>query len=229
MLWYKGWLETRYRLLFVIAYAGLMLTFLHPHRNSPQGVNGIIRFSMPALVMGICTLLAGAGVATQPTLTVSKGIHGSTLFTLSLPVTRFRLLAVRAGIGWLEGIGLIGAFCCELWLMSPALRVMVTGAEMFRYAGALIACASAIYCLSVLLGTFLDDQWRVWCTFMGSGTLWWLSTHARFPAFVDIFRGMSEGSPLISHTMPWGPMSFSVGLAAVLFFAALKVVQSREY
>lgn len=229
MLWRKGWLETRFRLLFTLGYLFLMLSFLYPHRNSPQAAGGILQFSIPTVVMLTCAMLGGAGVTTQPTLAVSKGIHGSTQFTVSLPVTRFRLLAVRAGIGWLEGSGVIAMICCGLWFLSPAIRATATVAEMCQYAGTLIACASAIYCLSVLLSTFLDDQLRVWCTLMGSGALWWLSTQARVPAFIDIFRGMSKGSPLISHTIPWGAMGFSVGLAAVLLFAALKVAQAREY
>jgi len=64
-------------------------------------------------------------VATQPSFVASKGIHGSTLFTLSLPVTRLRLLSVRAAIGWLEGSGVIAVLCCALWFRSPALRAMV--------------------------------------------------------------------------------------------------------
>jgi hypothetical protein len=229
MLWHKGWLETRFRLLFTLVFVGILLTFQYSARASPQGIAGIILFSIPVLVIMICAMLAGAGVATQPTLAVTKGIHGSTLFTLSLPVSRFRLLGVRAGIGWLEKVGVIGAFCCAFWFLSPALRLMVTPADMFKYAGTLVACASAIYFLSVLLGTFLDDQWRVWGTMIVSSALWWLSTHTPLPAFADIFRGMGKNSPLIAHTMPWNAMAFSVGWAAILFFAALKVVKAREY
>jgi hypothetical protein len=229
MLWHKGWLETRFRMLFAAGFMGVILTLQYSQRASPQGVRGIVQFSIPSFVAGVCAMLAGAGITTQPTLRVSKGIHGSTLFTLSLPVSRFRLLAVRASIGWLEAIVVIGAFCFESWLLSPALRGMATGADMFRHAGALAGCASAIYCLSVLLGTLVDDQVRVWCTLMATGVLWWLSGRGTLPAFADIIRGMSKGSPLIAHTMPWSTMGFSVGVAAVLLFVALKVVQAREY
>jgi hypothetical protein len=116
-----------------------------------------------------------------------------------------------------------------MWLVSPAFRAIVTPVEMLEYAATLIACASALYCLSVLLATFLDDQWRAWGTMIVSTALWWLSTHTRFPASADIFRAMREGSPLIAHTIPWTAMVFSLGLSAVLFFAALRVVQAREY
>jgi hypothetical protein len=40
---------------------------------------------------------------------------------------------------------------------------------------------------------------------------------------------MREDSPVLAHTMPWTAMAFSLGLAALLFFAALKVAQTREY
>jgi hypothetical protein len=229
MLWHKGWLETRFRLLFALAFVGIFLTFQYSVRNSPQGILGIVQFSIPAVLTMVCSLLAGAGIATQPTLAVSKGIHGSTLFTLSLPVSRLRLLAVRASVGWLEGGAVIAANCCALWLSSPALRAMATAGEMFKYAGTLVACASAIYCLSVLLGTFLDDQVRVWCTMMACAVLWWVSSHLPLPGFADIFHAMGRGSPLIAHTVPWNAIAFSLGSAAVLFVAALKIAKSREY
>jgi len=185
--------------------------------------------SNPTLVLMVCSMLGGAGIVTQPSLQASKGLHGSTLFTLTLPVSRLRLLAVRAGIGWLEGAGVIGALCCGMWLVSPAFRAMATPVEMLEYAVTLIACASSLYCLSVLLATFLDDQWRAWGTMIASAALWWLSTHTPLPASANIFRAMQEGSPLLAHTIPWTAMAFSLGLAAILFFAALKVVQTREY
>jgi hypothetical protein len=40
---------------------------------------------------------------------------------------------------------------------------------------------------------------------------------------------MGEGSPLVAHTMPWATMAFSLGLAAILFIGALKIVQRLEY
>jgi hypothetical protein len=229
MLWHKGWLETRYRLLFALGFFGFFQVFQLQLLSTPGGITALVLFSGPVLVVMIFTLLAGAGVTTQPSFVVSKGIHGSTLFTLSLPVSRLRLLSVRAAIGWLEGIGVIGVRCCVLWFFSPALRAMASPGAMLQYAATLIACGSAIYFASVLLGTILDEQWRTWGTMLVSAVLWWLSTHAPIPVFLDIFRGMGKGSPLIAHTMPWGAIVFSVLLAAVLFVAARSVLRAREY
>ena len=134
MLWHKGWLETRYRLLFALGFVGLFQTLQYKSVTTPQGIFALVQFTVPVLVVMTYSLLAGAGIATQPSLVASKGIHGSTLFTLSLPVTRLRLMSVRAAIGWLEGIGVVGVLCCVLWLSSPALRAMVGPGTMLQYA-----------------------------------------------------------------------------------------------
>jgi hypothetical protein len=228
-------METRFRLLFTVGFTTLILVLQYSVRTAAPAPGakspalGLVMFSNPTLVLMVCALLGGAGIVTQPSLQATKGLHGSTLFTLSLPVTRLRLLAVRASIGWLEAVGVIAALCCGMWLVSSAFRAMATPVEMLEYAGTLIACASALYCLSVLLATFLDDQWRTWGTMIASVALWWLSSHTPLPASVNIFRAMRDGSPLLAHTMPWTAMAFSLGLAAILFFAALRVVQTREY
>jgi hypothetical protein len=177
-------------------------------------------------VIMIYTILAGTGIAGRSSLRSTKG---SALFTVSLPVTRLRLLAVRAGLGWLEMAGAIGALCWGMWLVSPGVSATVTGFEMFEYAGTLVACSSSLYSMAVLLVTFLGVRWSGWGCMLTFGALWWLSTHTPMPASLDIVRAMNEGSPLLSHKMPWTPMALSLASSAILFFAALKIVQTREY
>jgi hypothetical protein len=238
MLWQKGWLETRFRLLFVLGVIAFMLAVQYSVRNAAvprQGAKqaalilATVVFPCGILVMMTCAFLAGAGIQTQPSLQATKGAHGSSLFTLSLPVSRLRLLAVRAAIGWLEAITAIGFLCWGTWLFSPVLRTATTPAAMSEYAVTLIACASGLYCLSVLLATFLDDQWRTWGTMIAAAALWWSARHLPLPASVDIVQAIGKGSPLIAHTMPWAAMAFSIALAAIFFVAALKIAQSREY
>jgi hypothetical protein len=227
MLWYKGWLETRFRLLVALGIVGVVLVTLYSN-----GLKGGIFALLGGAVFGVgllSGLLAGAGITTQPAVQATKGLHGSMFFTLSLPVSRSRLLAVRAGLGWLEMAGGIGMLCGGIWALFPMLRATTTAAEMLEYAGVLIICASGLYFISVLLATFLDDQWRMYGSMMAFGAFWWLPNHAPLPASTNIFRAMVENSPLVAHTMPWTAMAFSLGLAVSLFFAALYVVRTREY
>ena len=236
MLWLKGWLETRFRLLFMLVFTAPLLFVMHSAgahatASSVSGrVAGLVSHVIPFFIVFTCAFLAGAGIATQTSFQASKGLHGSALFTLSMPVRRLRLLAVRAGIGWLETSAVIGVLCCEMWLEIPLQRAGVTPIEMFEQAATLIACSSAIYFLSVLLGTMLDDQWRV--AGHGACLRWNLgccARNSRFPRFADIAHGVGERSPIVAHTIPWNVIAFSLGLSAILFFAALKIAQRREY
>ena len=109
MLWYKGWLETRFRILFMLFYAVFpipLFTLTVPaanpaHPASLAAVAGSLGFF--AFYYSIIPLmLAGSGIKTQADLQPRKGLHGSMYFTLSLPVSRFRLFATRAGLGMLR-------------------------------------------------------------------------------------------------------------------------------
>lgn len=234
MFWYKGWLETKFKLLLMLGCMVFYLIVFYLMRTiaAPPGPRPASAFGLTAAVLTalLYTWLAGAGINTQPSFQAAKGLHGSTLFTLSLPVSRIHLLTVRASIGWLEMAGAILAWCYGCWLILPVVRGSVSAVDMLQYVAALIVCASSLYFLSVLLGTFLDDQWRMWVTLMASGALWMLCNFARLPASVNIVRAiMGESSPLVAHTLPWTAMSFSLALSAVFSLAAMKIVQLREY
>jgi hypothetical protein len=230
MLWFKGWLETQFKLLLSVCILVGFLIFFGTMKPPAQAkpVAGLILFTKSQMVV-LFTWLAGAGIATQPSFQATKGLHGSTLFTLSLPVSRFRLLAVRAVLGFLEVSALIAGMCCGLWQVLPDLKSAVTSRGMMEYALTLILSASTFYFVSVLLATFLDDVWRMWGSMIVYGAIWGLSSWIALPAAVDIFRAIGDGSPLIAHAMPWPTMAFSLGLSTILFFAALKIVRAREY
>jgi hypothetical protein len=200
-----------------------------PGAQGHGAVFGLVVFACPTLVAVVCAMMGGAGVVTQPSLQATKGLHGSTLYTLSLPVSRLRLLAVRASLGWLEVVGVVAVVCAALWALAPALRAAATPREMAEYALALVACGSTIYAISVLLGTFLDDVWRTWGTMIASAALWWVSVRVPVPNAVNFFRAMREDSPVLAHTVPWSAMGFSVALGAVLIVVAVRVVRAREY
>jgi hypothetical protein len=231
MLWQKGWLETRFRLLFSLGMLSLCSVSLHSIAPSTKTsvLLFLVTFISQAMVITVCAMQAGAGIDTQPTFQAAKGLHGSTQFTLSLPVSRLRLLAVRTAIGWLETAGAIPVFLCVLWFVSPLLKSRTTPFALFEYAATLIVCASMLYFLSVLLATFLDDMWRTWATMIAACALGWLSYNHSLPLSIDIVRATGRNSTLIAHTMPWSAMAFSLALAAIFFVAALKVVQTREY
>jgi hypothetical protein len=87
--------------------------------------------AMTVFVMFGAVYLAGAGIRTQPAFSGTKSLHGSMYYTLSLPVSRFRLLAVRAGAGLLEMAGVILILVSVSWLKFPLVRGTSTPADLF--------------------------------------------------------------------------------------------------
>jgi len=158
-----------------------------------------------------------------------KGLHGSMYYTLALPVSRFRLLAVRAGVGMLETVAVLALAPSAVWLMSPVLRTQLTGLDMFEYWVAISACLSSIYFFGVLLSTFLEDWTQNFTSVLAIFFLQLFFTNVPVPPSLNIFRAMGIGSPLITHALPWATMGVSLGVAALLFLVALRVVQAREY
>jgi hypothetical protein len=236
MLWYKGWLETRFRILLMLFYAVFpipLFTLAVPapnpaHPASLAAVAGTVGF-FGFYYSIIPLMLAGSGIKTQADLHPRKGLHGSMYFTLSLPVSRFRLFATRAGLGMLMVAGVLAIAPTAAWIIFPSLRMHITGSDLFAYWVTFSVCTSAFYFLGVLLSTFLDDIWQNWTSMFGLVFLWWLLSRPFLPPSVNIFRAMGESSPLFTHTFPWASMGISLGVAAILFLAALRVVQTREY
>lgn len=229
MLWLKGWQETRVRVCIGLGLTALIfLQFHFAAVKTPPEVFPIAGFNALAAIW-TAVLLAGSGIATQPVFNASKGLHGSTLFTLSLPVSRLRLLAVRAALGWLEVAGFICALSLTSWITFPGLKQTVAPQAILAYAGVLIVCTSGLYSISVLFATFLDDIWRVWFSLLVFAALFLLFRFTGLPLSVNIFRAMTDHSPLVTHTMPWTAMALSVASAAIFFLASLKIVRIREY
>jgi hypothetical protein len=222
-------METRFRLLFAVPMLALMMVQVYRAGSKPElGMQGATQSTLILAVL-FSMVFAGAGIATQPAFQESKGLHESTFFTLSLPVSRFRLLVVRAGLGWLEMACVIALMCSLLWALFPERWGQLPPEAFLRLAVVLTACATGLYFMNVLLVTFLEHPWLVPASGTATGALWLLFNQTPLPASVNIFHAMAQGSPLFAHTMPWPAMAFSLALGGILFLAALKVVQSREY
>jgi hypothetical protein len=173
--------------------------------------------------------LAGAGIRTQTAFQQTKGLHGSLYFTLSLPVSRFRLLAVRAGIGLLEFAGVTMMIYSLAWTLFPLVRGDSKPGDLLELILAEIVCSLCFYFVSVLLAVFLDDAWQIWGGMLFLGGTLWLTAHFHVPSSANLFSFAGDSSSLTTHRLPWMAMAISVCASVLLFFAALKIVQTREY
>lgn len=234
MLWYKSWLETRRQLVLLVgSYAALLLLVavrqpaIHSFAAPSQALAILHSTAMNYFVATLSVLLAGTGVRAQKSIfRSSMNAHALALFTQSLPVTRLRLLAVRAGLGWLEVACGIAVICAGWWGAFEPIRGAVPPLEMFKYATALIACATGVYSLGVLLSTLVKDRTGVWVGVMVLIML--LGRLLDVPISVDPRWELGEGSRL-AYAMPWSVMGASVACSGVLFPAAWKILCRQDY
>jgi ABC-2 type transport system permease protein len=227
MLWMKAWFETRWRLLYSLALplAALSLPYVmgsgvHSAKEA-QTLLGVMAF----FSVFFAVFLAGAGIRTQAPFAAMKGLDGSKYFTLSLPVSRFRLIAVRAGVGFLEFASVIVIVYCTAWILFRPVLGNSTPADLFEFIFAAITCTACFHFVSVLLATFLDDVWQNFASLLVA-ILAWLAVSRISPNGLAF---LGTKSPLITHSLPWPAIAISIALSAILFFAALKIVQTREY
>jgi ABC-2 type transport system permease protein len=184
MLWFKGWLETRLRALFGIGMCLFFILLVNRHATPPAatGQRALGTFAFVWAILPSMTGLAGAGVRTQPAFQAIKGQHGSMYFTLSLPVSRMRILATRAMLGWIETTALIAFVCGTAWAVVPGLRTNVPVAGVAAYFLTVSGCVSGFYFLSVLFATFLDAQWLPFAGMISVAALAWCQNSRRCPS-----------------------------------------------
>jgi hypothetical protein len=184
---------------------------------------------LPFFWLVLPIVIAGAGINTEAPFRALKGLQGSTGFTLSLPVSRFRLFAARVLFGLTVMTGFITAVCCIAWFAFPEVSASIGLNDGFRYAATTLIYGFAIFGLSTVFATFLDQQMQVMACMGAIFLLRWLFNWANVPETFNIFRTVVDASPLITHVVPWASISLCFGLGALFLLAALKIVQRREY
>jgi hypothetical protein len=197
MLWKKGWLETRWRFCLMGALA-LLLLGMAEQGGGLGSAEHARNLMMMQCFLGIMTAinLAGAGIRTQSAFLKKAGLHGSTHYTLSLPVSRFRLLAVRAMVGFVETTGIVTAMTLSFWTLFPLVRCASTLSDLFKLLLAGPVCVLCFYFLAVTISTVLDEIWQVYGSLVVTGLIWWASS--TLPPSASVFRFSTDASPLLT-------------------------------
>jgi hypothetical protein len=218
----KAWMETRWRLLGVAMYLLFALTI-----SSLNPASANVLTTLWFMLTFLAISLGGSGVRSQAPLGFSEGLAGSTQFTLSLPVSRLRLLLVRAVAGMVETAAATVAVACLTWALIPNLRQTAMPGDFARLVITTILYLSAPYCAHVFFTTWVEEPYSMaYATF--TLILLFLIGHRVAPA-TDIVRAFSQSSPLLTHRLPWPQLTASVILALILAFAAVQIVRRREY
>ena len=160
MLWYKAWLETRWRMLMPLALMLFVLITGHSKGQLAPGPKSVL-VVLPFWWLLLPLVTAGSGIDTETPFRVMKGIHSSTTFILSLPLSRFRLFIARTVFVLVAMVCFTFAVCGFAWLVFPELRAAATMQDGAGYVACALACGFAMLGLSTFFATFLDQQMRI--------------------------------------------------------------------
>jgi len=247
MLWYKFWLDTRWRFLIglvllagsafsiVLAYPRVMqLLPLVPQADTGGEIGRRIREvallsreyrgyvwaqwfrQQPTQLGTLFAVLLGTGGLVSPS-------GGGALFTLSLPISRERLVAVRAAAGLVELLTIAVVSSLVFPMVSPAVGQTYGVGSALVHALCWFAAGSVFFSLALLFSTVFSDIWRpllLACTV--AFALAMSEFVFRDLAPYGLFRVMSAESYFRTGSLPWAGVAASAAISAgVLYGAAL--------
>ena len=266
MLWYKSWLETRWRFLIalallmcsaaatVLSYPAITTLLLpgitveapgSPPRPTVESGGELgraiaesatmirdyrgyiwsqfIRQTMRELWALFAVVLGTGGLLAQ-------AAGGGALFTLSLPVSRSRVLIVRAAMVLAELAILAIVPTLLIPLLSPIIGQTYSLADALVYGICMFLAGSTLFSLAFLLSTVFSDPWRppliVLCLAAAMGIIRQLFVAS---SGANLLGVMTAEAYFHGGGLPWPGLLVSVALSAFLIYAATRNIARRDF
>jgi hypothetical protein len=255
MLWYKSWLETRWR--FAIGLVLLILSACSTVFTYPAVVRLLSSATVPEMtgalgervrdsielsrsyrgyvwsqavrqnllqMWGLFAVLLGTGGLLR------HGSGNGALFTMSLPVSRNRVLAVRAATGLAELLVLAVVPFLLFPLLSPAVGQSYDIADALTYAACLFIAGAVFFSLALLMSTVFSGVWRPLLIVLGVATVLGLSDLAlRDVTPFNLFRVMSAEDYFRGHGLPWLGLLASAAASAAMIYGAVINLARQDF
>lgn len=255
MLWYKSWLETRWRFvigLIILVFSACNAVLAYPEVQKllvmlPQvevggGIAGRIAElaklareyrgyiwsqwflqNMSEQVALFAVLLGTGGL-------LSQANGGGGLFTLSLPVSRTRLLGVRAATGLAELLVLAVVPSLVIPLLSPTIGQTYGLEEALVHAVCMFVAGSVFFSAAFLLSTVFRDIWRPALIVICAAVVLALAEQLfRGPLDVGLFSVMSAESYFRGEGLPWFGLFASATVSAGVLHAATRNIVRQDF
>lgn len=244
MLWYKAWLETRWRFLIGLALltmlaCGAVLQYpatarLLPLAESLPTGSGIVGRAIKEAVDAqrdyrgfiwwqwvrqnftqMWTLFA--------VLIGSGGLLGSAgaLFTMSMPASRTRLLGVRAAAGFAELLILAVVPSSLIPLLSPLIGETYSFGTAIVHALCMFVAGACFYSFTLLMSTTFTDVWRpalITCA-VGIGVAM-VETVVHQAGAYGLFAVMDGETYFRTGALPWGGLAITIAVSMSLLYGA---------
>jgi ABC-2 type transport system permease protein len=245
MLWYKAWRETRGRLLIsasVLLWASLVIVLMQKgmraHADEPMTYASYI---WAAIYKGtlrdvFIVLVIGLGVDGL----LQERARGTAGFTLALPVGRFRLVAVRAGIGLAEMVFLAMLPVLVLSIGSPIVGESYALSQALEFSLLWIVCGMVIFGTAFLLAAILPGEYSSWLVSFVLLVAYSIGINVsplRSHRALDLFQVMNgsmlpdfrQADGMLIGPLPLLPLAVIALLSLGLLALANQITQRRDF
>ena len=245
MLWHKAWRESQARfLLSALAIVGLCGGFVVFHREGAAGISDqpltYVEYIWEIVYRGyLCemfilfSLLLGFGGLLR------ERDHGTAGFTLALPISRLRLVSVRAGVGLSEVAGLSLLPGLVILSLSPLVGQSYPWSQALKFAILWASGGAFFFVIGFLASSVFYGEF----TALGAGFLGLIlySVIADLPGLeqysLDIHDIMSgKGMPyfqphgaLLVGPLPWMALAGIVVISLGLIGLAYRITERRDF
>jgi len=236
VLWYKAWLETRARFLtslatltiFCAVFVGHAQGMIHPEWKADFNRLLFVSQQFIVIIWILAVVLLGMGGIVR-----EKAI-GSSSLTLSLPVSRARLVGIRVGVGLLEALTLAVVPWTTIFLVSSLARMPILITQVGFYILLLVGGGSTYFAMAVLVSSLVEGEYTSPAVAFGAVLLSaiifdaWLRPYNLWRLVTGDFY-IDRHTYLLSWPFPWRGTLASVSATALMLFASVKAIQRREF
>jgi hypothetical protein len=254
MLWYKSWLDTRWR--FVLALVVLLVLACGTVVSFPT-VQKLVAAVDPATVTADESLRQELQESLEASrtfrgyawsqwfagnfpalLVLAAALLGSgsplvksgsgALFSLALPVTRGRWIGTRAGLGIAELFVVAFAPSVALAALAPLVGEQLAVSEAIVHGFFAFVGAGLFFSVAVFLSTLFNDVWRP----LLLTCLAWVAVVAIgtvLPEGRGLYAAMMGRSYFYGGPLPWPELLAAAAAAPALVYAAAANVERRDF
>jgi ABC-type transport system involved in multi-copper enzyme maturation permease subunit len=252
MLWYKSWLETRWRFLIglgllLLSAGGIVYVYPQVMKLLPraseldttgelgQRIREGVELSRDfrGYIWSQWMRQNLAQMATFFAIILGSGgpyTQRSELFTLSLPASRLEVVRVRALAGLGELLVIVFVSTLAIPLVSPSVGQSYSVVSAFVHAVCAFVASAVFFSFATLLSTSFSDIWRPLLIACAVAAVTWLAGQVvRDLAPYSIFTVMNGEKYFRSGQLPWVGLAVSAALSAAMLYAAGTNIERRDF
>lgn len=245
MYWYKSWCETRAVILLGIAAIAIACVFIvfnqQAMRDHASASMTYITFIWKAvydsfgrdLFLILCIMLGSGGL-------LQEKAHKTTGFTLTLPVSRSRILFTRAFIGYCGVLALALTPAVVLPIGSRFIGQSYPATQALDFSLLWACCGAIFYSYTFLLSYLMEGEYTAMLVAVPSliayGFLMVIPWLAHFPMLnlFNIINGedmtfFNEHTHLLIGPMPWLTLLVMLFIASAFVFLAVRRMEPMDF